>query len=244
MRTIFIVIFFLIFFVISIPLLFIAHILGCFSLIARTKMAHAIIRSVAKIILWIAGVNITVMGRDRVPKNESVVYILNHRSYFDAILCYATVPNLAGFISMKTMKRVPFINQWMKYLGCLFIDRKDVRQGLITIKRGVSLLEMGLSIFIAPEGKRNLTGDIDMLPFKEGSFKLAKKTGCAIVPIAINNADKIFETQLPWVKKTKVIIEYGEPIYLKELEVKERKFTGSYVQKIIKDMLIKNQKLL
>ncbi|NLP33792.1 MAG: 1-acyl-sn-glycerol-3-phosphate acyltransferase [Clostridiales bacterium] len=241
MRTLLIIVFFLLFFAISIPILMIAYIIGLFSISTRFKLAQFIIKKVAKIILWLGGTNLKVIGTERVPKGKPVVYILNHRSYFDAVICYATVPNMAGFISMKTMQRVPFINIWMKYLGCLFLDRTNVRQGLVTIKAGVQLIKRGLSIFIAPEGKRNLTGEIDMLPFKEGSFKLAKKTGCAIIPVAINNADKIFETQFPWVRKRKVSIEYGYPIYTKDLDLKTRKNTGEYVQNIIKGMLERNQ---
>lgn len=241
MRTILLILFFLFFFAVSIPLLLMEYLIGIFSITTRFKIAQFIIKKVAKIILWIAGTDVRVIGRERVPQGKPVVYILNHRSYFDAVICYATVPNMAGFISMKNMQRVPFINIWMKYIGCLFLDRTDVRQGLVTIKAGVRLIKLGLSIFIAPEGKRNLTGDIDMLPFKEGSFKLAKKTGCAIIPVAINNADKIFETQLPWVKKTKVTIEYGNPIYTKDLDLETRKSTGAYVQNIVREMLEKNQ---
>ena len=61
-----------------------------------------------------------------------------------------------------------------------------------------------------------------MLPFKDGALKIADKTGCAIVPISMNNTAEIFENHLPKkgtkgfpkIRKTHVIIEYGKPIYL------------------------------
>jgi 1-acyl-sn-glycerol-3-phosphate acyltransferase len=79
-----------------------------------------------------------------------------------------------------------------------------------------------------------------MLPFKEGSFKVAEKTGCAIIPVALTNTDELFEKHVPWVRSAKVVIEFGKPIYPNQLDKEQRKHLGSYVQNIIKEMLDKN----
>ncbi|HHV99618.1 MAG TPA: 1-acyl-sn-glycerol-3-phosphate acyltransferase [Clostridiaceae bacterium] len=244
MRTILIALLFIVFFILSIPLFLLELIIGVFSIRARTILAQKVISVMCRAVLWLGGVKVTAMGMENVPKNEAVVYVFNHRSYFDIVISYATVPNLAGFISMEKMKKVPFINVWMIFLQCLFIERGNTREGLKTINAGIELLKKGHSIFIAPEGKRNFKGDIDMLPFKEGSLRLAKRTGCAIIPVAINNADKIYEAQAPWIKKTNVVIEYGKPVYINDLEGDNRKFAGAYVQRIIYEMLKKNQNIL
>ena len=101
---------------------------------------------------------------------------------------------------------------------------------------------MGYSIFISPEGTRNQGKE--MLPFKEGSFKIAEKTGCAIVPVALTNTDEIFENHFPRVKSAKVVIEFGKPIYPNQLDKEQRKRLGSHVQSIIKEMLDKNSALI
>ncbi len=98
-------------------------------------------------------------------------------------------------------------------------------------------VKAGYSIFISPEGTRN--HGKEMLPFKEGSFKVAEKTGCAIIPVALTNTDDIFENHVPRVKATKVVIEFGKPIYPNQLDKEQRKKLGSYVQNIIKEMLDK-----
>ena len=83
-----------------------------------------------------------------------------------------------------------------------------------------------------------------MLPFKEGSFKIATKTGCPIVPVSINNSAEIFENHIPRMKKTHVIIEYGTPIYPKELSRDELKVIGTTCQQMIQDMIIRNASLV
>ena len=83
-----------------------------------------------------------------------------------------------------------------------------------------------------------------MLPFKEGSFKMAEKSGCPIIPIALTNTADILENHFPRIKPANVILEYGKPIYIKELDKENRKFLGAYTQKIIQDMLDSQQNML
>lgn len=83
-----------------------------------------------------------------------------------------------------------------------------------------------------------------MLPFKEGSFKMAEKTGCPIIPMAITNSAEILENHFPKVKPVHVILEYGTPIYPKELDKETRKRIGAHCQDVIADMLRKNESLI
>lgn len=72
---------------------------------------------------------------------------------------------------------------------------------------------------------------------------MAVKTGCAIVPMAITNSADIFENHFPKIKATHVVLEYGTPIYPKELDKETQKRIGAYCQEIVTEMLEKNQTL-
>jgi 1-acyl-sn-glycerol-3-phosphate acyltransferase len=113
-----------------------------------------------------------------------------------------------------------------------------------TILQAIDYVKQGVSIFIFPEGTRNKGEELSMLPFKEGSFKIALKTGCPIVPVSINNTAEIFENHLPRIKKTHVILEYGKPIYPKELDREEQKRIGATCQKIIEETIRENASLV
>lgn len=80
-----------------------------------------------------------------------------------------------------------------------------------------------------------------MQPFKEGSMKVASKTGCPIIPIAITGSAEIWENHMPKIKPCRVIVEYGAPIRPKELTKDEQKFLGSYTQQKIQEMLNQHQ---
>ena len=97
------------------------------------------------------------------------------------------------------------------------------------------LLGKGYSVTIFPEGTR---GDSDeMAPFKEGSMKIAEKTGCPIVPMAISHTRDIIKDHKPIVKPTHVTVEYGTPIYPKELAKEEKRALGRLSQNMIQEML-------
>lgn len=241
MRIVLIVLFLIVFFIISIPLFLIEFILGRFNHHAQIASSQKIVVMAFHIILFLAGVKRTVIGRENIPGDEPILYIANHRSYFDVPIAYVSLPTLTGFMAKKEIGRIPFLRTWMRFLQCLFLDRNDIRQGMKTILQAIEQVKAGYSIFISPEGTRN--HGKEMLPFKEGSFKVAEKTGCAIIPVALTNTDEIFENHVPWVKPAKVVIEFGKPIYPNQLDKDQRKHLGSYVQDIIKEMLDKNTRL-
>lgn len=242
MRTFLVGLFLFLFFIISIPLYLIIYLIRRINRRTSVAISQVIVVAALNIVLFLSGVKRTVIGRENVPKNEAVLYVANHRSFFDIPVAYVSVPTLTGFVARKEIAKVPFLSYWMRLLQCLFLDRDDIKQGLKTILKGIEQINDGYSIFIAPEGTRSQ--GTEMRPFKEGSFKMAEKTGCAIIPVSISNTEAAFEQQTPWIKSAPVIIEYGKPIYLKDLDKDQRKFLGSYVQEIIKTTLAKNASLL
>jgi 1-acyl-sn-glycerol-3-phosphate acyltransferase len=205
-------------------------------------IAQAIEAAAFRVILMIGGVKTTVIGKENIPKKEAVLYVANHRSYFDVPIAYTSLQTLTGFISKKEIGKIPFLSTWMKFLQCIFLDRDNIREGLKVVLKGIEQIKDGYSIFVSPEGTRNHKEE--MLPFKEGSLKMAEKTGCAIIPVAISNSDEIFENHEPWIKATHVVIEYGKPIYPKDLSKEQLKFLGAYVQDIIRETLKKNASLI
>ena len=206
-------------------------------------IALRIVQWAFKCMLFIAGTKIIVIGEENVPKDQPVLYIPNHRSYFDILLLYSRVPGLTGFVSKDSMRKFYLLRDWMKKLHCLFLNRENPREGLKTILQGIENIKNGISMCIFPEGTRNKT-DGEMLPFKEGSMKMAEKTGCLVIPVALSNSAEIFENHMPWIRSCKVVIEYGTPIDPKELSRQEIKHLGAICRDRIQEMLDKNQSLL
>lgn len=242
-RLILVAVFIVLFLVCSIPLLIAEWIIGKFNMDLKSRSSLAIVKWAFKGVLFLAGTKVIVKGEENVPKDEPVLYIGNHRSYFDIVITYIRVPGLTGYIAKKEMLKWPLLVNWMRNLHCLFLDRKDVKQGLKTILTAIDKVKEGISICIFPEGTRNKVNHTFM-EFHEGSFKIAAKTGCAIVPMSIYNSADVFEDHLPWIRKTTVLLEYGKPIYVKDLPKEDQKRAGAYTQNIIKEMYFKGKEML
>lgn len=243
-RLILILIFVVLFLIVSIPIMFAEWIVRKFNPYAADISSLRIVQWAFKVILFIAGTKITVIGAENVPKDQAVLYVPNHQSDFDIIITYSLCPGLTGYVSKDMMKKIPLLSSWMKRLYCLFLDRKDLKAGLKMILTGIDQIKNGISMCIFPEGTRNLHPEKGMAPFKEGSLKMAEKSGCPIIPIALSNTAEILENHMPRVKRCHVIVQYGAPIYIKDLEKEDRKFLGAYTRKKIEEMLETHGELL
>ena len=241
-RAIFVVLFVAIFLILSLPIQLVLLIIGKFNPMAKKRASLAIVGWAFNVVAFLSGVKRTVIGEENVPKDQAVLYVGNHRSIFDIVLCYPRVPNPTGFISKKEVLKVPLLNIWMIYLDCLFLDRSDLRKGLEMVLAAIDKVKNGISMCIFPEGTRNST-DAPMLDFHKGSFKIAQKSGCPIVPMVINHSRDIFENHPPFIKATHVVIEYCKPIVISELSKEDQRNIDGYVKKIIEDTYLKNEKL-
>lgn len=217
--------------------------IGKFNKKAKDYASLRIVQWGFRTILAIAGTKITVRGKENIP-DEAALFVGNHRSYFDILILYIQCERLTGFVAKDSIEKIPSLRVWMRYLYCLFLDRSDIKQGMKTILTAIEYVKKGISICIFPEGTRNGGEELSMMPFKEGSFKIATKTGCPIVPVSINNSAEIFENHVPRLKKTHVILEYGKPIYPKELSREELKNIGAKCQGIIQETINRNAELV
>lgn len=241
-RLILIACFIVLFLILSIPLMVAEWIIGKFNPTLKAESSLAIVNWAFRCLLFLAGTKVIITGEENVPKDTPVLYVGNHRSYFDIVITYTRVPRLTGYIAKKEMLKVPLLNVWMKNLHCLFLDRKDIKQGLKTILEAIEKVKNGISICIFPEGTRNKVNDT-FLPFHEGSFKVAEKTGIPIIPMTLVNVADIYEDHIPWIHKTTVLLDYGKPIYMKDLDREQRKTIGSHVQKQIQERYFELKKL-
>lgn len=242
-RFIIAALFVVLFLLVSYILFLVEWIIGKINTEAKDYSSLRIVQWAFRVVLKIAGVKITIKGEENIL-DEAALYVGNHRSFFDILIAYIQCKKPTGFVAKDAIEKVPSLRVWMRYLYCLFLNRKDPRAGMQTILKAIEYIKQGVSIFIFPEGTRNTGEELSMLPFKEGSFKIATKTGCPIVPVSINNTADVFEKHLPRLKKTHVVIEYGTPIYPNQLSKEELKGIGATCQKIIQNTINQNASLI
>ena len=145
-------------------------------------------------------------GSENIPKDEAVVFVANHQGDFDIAVFLAYLPVPHGYVAKIEILKVPMIRTWMKYMRCIFIDRKNIRQTAKTLLEGVKILQEGQSLVLFPEGTRSKSEKMN--DFKPAAFKLATRAKVPIVPVTINGSFRIFEANKRLIKPTDVYVKF------------------------------------
>lgn len=193
-----------------VPLCFLATFLGliilqllifviCTLLISVNKPAERfsrayrfLVKILLDVLVPIVNVKIEATGLERVPKSERFLIVSNHLHEIDPAIFFHMMPQAElAFIGKKEIySNMKFIAKAMHKLLGLPIDRENNRNAIITINKAANLIkEDKASVAIFPEGYTSLSGEL--LSFRNGAFKIAKKAHCPIVVAVIKNTKNV-----------------------------------------------------
>lgn len=201
-----------------------------------------------KNLIWASGSKVKVIYKNNSEEEirkiresgEAVILISNHQSNVDIPALLGYLPLDFSFIAKKEMKRWPLIGRWMRRFDCIFLDRKNARQGMKDMKEAISKVRNGHSYMIFPEGSRSKDGEVG--EFKKGSFKLATDTGAKIIPIAlIGTYDVQSRKSLKVTPNKNIRIVVDSPIDLVKLSKEEIKDIHETVNNIVKKNFTENR---
>ncbi|HZK19365.1 MAG TPA: lysophospholipid acyltransferase family protein [Treponemataceae bacterium] len=180
--------------------------------------------------------DITIKGKENIPKDEAVVFIANHQGYADIIAVLGFIDKPTAFIAKAEIKKLGFIAGWMELMQCVFIERKNMRQSVQAMQQAIENVKKGYSLLIFPEGTRSKGGPIKH--FKPGSFKLAFNSKAPIVPITIDGTWRSFEEKKR-LRPANIILTIHPPVFTNEITKEERHAIPQKVQHTIESALPK-----
>jgi 1-acyl-sn-glycerol-3-phosphate acyltransferase len=115
------------------------------------------------------------------PRRPYVV-VSNHESFVD-ILLISHLPWEMKWLSKVEILRIPVLGWNMVLAGDVPVERGTRKSALKAMRRCQEVLAARVSVMMFPEGTRSETDD--MLPFKEGAFRLAVDAGVPILPLVV-----------------------------------------------------------
>lgn len=177
-----------------------------------------------------AGVELIVTGQENIPQDRNFVLISNHQSMVDILAILQTINRPLGFIAKAELKKVPLLNKWMSSMGCIFMNRKNLRESMQALLEGIKEVKNGYSLCIFPEGTRT---DGKMLEFKGGSFKLATKSGAPILPLTVDGTHEVLEDNGFWVKNATIRLTYHPIIETAGMSKEDQNVLAERVQEIV-----------
>lgn len=147
-----------------------------------------LLRAYAPAVFFLMRIHVHVTGREKLPQEGNFLLVCNHLNIFDPVALFLAIPARAklSFITKVENFDLPIVKQFMHRLLCLPLDRNNDRQALRTIIKAAKLLEEdALSMTIFPEGQTSKSGEL--LPFRNGAFKIAQKANRPIVVATLQN---------------------------------------------------------
>jgi len=160
------------------------------------------------------------------------VAVANHESLADIILI-GSLPWDMKWLSKASIFRVPFLGQMMRMAGDVGVERGSARSRGASYGALLSWINRGASIMIFPEGTRSRT--TEMLPFRNGAFRLAIETGAPILPLAVHGTRTAIRKGSMQFGNARVVVRILDPVPTAGLELDDLDELRSAVRRDIED---------
>ena len=158
-------------------------------------------------------VEIKAFGKEHIPEENGFILFPNHQGMYDMLAIIDVCDYPMSVVAKKEVQNVPLLKHVFRVVKALFIDREDVRQSMKIIVEVTKEVQKGRNYTIFPEGTRSKNGNV-VGEFKGGSFKSATKAKCPIVPVALIDSFKPFDTNS--IKPVTVQVHFLPPLYYEE----------------------------
>ena len=163
----------------------------------------------------------------------------NHQGMYDVLALLDACPKPLSVVAKKEVAKIPLLKQLFKIMNVIFMDREDIRQSLQVIIEVSKQVNQGKNYIIFPEGTRSKNGN-KVGEFKGGSFKAATKAKCPIVPVALIDSFKPFDTKS--IEQVTVQVHYLEPLLYEDYKEMNTNDIAEEVKKRIIEVIEKNRK--
>ncbi len=154
--------------------------------------------------------NPKIINKEVIPKEGPILIVGNHKHIYDQCLTIMATKRVIHYMAKKEYfdgKMAWFF----KLVGCIPVDR-SIKDHNATDK-ALKVLNSGGAIGLFPEGTRNKTKNVFLLPFKFGTVSMAKKTNATIIPFGLTGDYKF--------RSKNLTIRYGTPFKVGEMDLED-----------------------
>lgn len=176
-------------------------------------------------------IRVHVTGAEKLPMDQKLLFVSNHCSNFDPIVTWHVFRQWKiAYLSKKENFRIPVFGRIIRKCCFMAVDRENPRNALVTINKAADLLRRKeVSVGVYPEGTRSKTGE--MLPFRNGAFKIAQKAGAGMVVLGLTGTRQIHKNT-PF-RRTDVYIDVLRVYVPEELKDLKTETIGAEVRRLI-----------
>ena len=195
---------------------------------------YAFLHHIAPIVNRRGRIKVECYGIENLPKETGYIIFPNHQGLFDALAFLETHERPFVTVMKKEVKDIFLLRNVITLLQAEIIDREDIRQSMTVIQNMSRRVKNGENFVVFAEGTRSKNGNV-VGEFKGGTFKSATKTQCPIVPVALIDSFKAFDTHS--IKKLTVQIHYMKPLYYEDYKGMKTTELAEFVQNKIQNKI-------
>lgn len=179
-------------------------------------------------------VKVEAHGLENLPDKNGYVMFPNHQGLYDVLTMLEVHPHPFTVVMKKELMKIPLLKNIFLALKALELDREDVRQSMTVILEMAKQVQQGRNFVIFAEGTRSRNGN-KLQEFKGGSFKGAVKARCPIVPVALLDSYKVFDTDS--IAPVTVQLYYLKPLYYEDYKDMKTVEIAKYVKEQIENKI-------
>ena len=158
------------------------------------RAGPALLRSISRITLRLAGLRPVVAGLEHLPAvhpsgHSRFLVVSNHASYLDILVLMAVLPFDFSFVAKREAASWPFVGTFIRRCGYLTVDREHAPEAVQDGRRIEERLLGGTPVHVFPEG--TFTHASGLRPFQMGAFKLAADTGSPLLPVTLRGTRQV-----------------------------------------------------
>ncbi|MCI9081172.1 MAG: 1-acyl-sn-glycerol-3-phosphate acyltransferase [Lachnospiraceae bacterium] len=153
-------------------------------------------------------------GEDNLPKDGGYIMYPNHQGKYDALGIMITHKKPCSFVMDKLKSNQILVSEIVDLVQGKRLDRNDVRQAMTVLNEVAEEVKEGRRYIIFPEGDYMFNNKNKMGSFKAGCFKCALKSKAPIVPVALIDSYKVFNSYT--LGKVTTQVHYLKPLLYEE----------------------------
>lgn len=155
-----------------------------------------------------------VYGEENLPSEGGYIMYPNHQGKYDALGIMFTHRQPCSFVMDKQKSKMVLVSEIVDLVQGKRLDRSDVRQAMTVLNEVAEEVKNGRKFIIFPEGDYIFNNKNQMATFKAGCFKCALKSKVPIVPVALIDSYKVFNSFT--LGKVTTQVHYLKPLLYEE----------------------------
>lgn len=158
--------------------------LACIWVPGWKKYGRKINQYWAKFYFTLIFLAVKIETKGKIEKGKSYIFLANHFSYLDVAMM-GFIPGDVLFVGKASIRKAPLFGYYFKSLH-IAVDRDRVKSRAETMRRAGEALDQGSGIVLFPEGGIYTQNPPQMIPFKNGAFRLAMEKQIPIIPVTLS----------------------------------------------------------